>query len=183
MARYRFWIHDKDEDGKPLDAEIVKAAEEIAPTLADYRRKELRDKSTANTLPQSAVEAASRAERANPIENPTGYITSTYRHLVDHFLKRQQRIVLVDDAFLETLADAMGGVSYEARINAHLDLNKLMTVMDPETKLICQKRYEGFSMLEIARERGVTPNCLSVRYSRGVKKACKKFTELQGGER
>ena len=88
MARYRFWIHDKDEDGKPLDAEIVKAAEEIAPTLADYRRKELRDKSTANTLLQSAVEASSRAKHAHPIENPTGYVTFVYRRLVDKFLCR-----------------------------------------------------------------------------------------------
>jgi DNA-directed RNA polymerase specialized sigma24 family protein len=183
MARYRFWIHDKDEDGKPLDPEIVETAERVAPRLWEYRRKELRDKSTANSLLQSAVESASKAKHAHLIENPAGYLTATYRHLVDKFLRREQRIVAVDDAFLETLVDAMGGVSYEARMNAHLDLNKVMEAMDPETKLICKKRSEGWSMLEIAKDRGVTPNCLTVRYSRGLKRACKKFTEQQGGER
>ena len=33
MARYRFWIHDKDRKGQPLDENILKTAEEIAPTL------------------------------------------------------------------------------------------------------------------------------------------------------
>jgi O-6-methylguanine DNA methyltransferase len=55
---------------------------------------------TANRLLQSAVEAASKAKRTRPIENPTGYVTFAYRRLVDKFLRRQSRIVPVDDAFL-----------------------------------------------------------------------------------
>src|SRR5690349_4750182 len=75
MTRYRFWIHDKDRKGQPLDEGILKAAEEIAPTLTRYRRDELDCESASNEILQSAVEAASNAKRRNHVENPPGYLT------------------------------------------------------------------------------------------------------------
>src|SRR5207247_11001636 len=69
MARYRFWINDKDRKGQPLDENILKTAEEIAPTLTRYRQQEIDCESTSNDMLQSAVEAASKATRRNRIEN------------------------------------------------------------------------------------------------------------------
>jgi len=102
MAHYRFWIHDKDRKGKPLDENILKTAEELAPTLTRYRRDELDCESTSNDILQSAVEAASKAKRRNHVENPPGYLTSIYKRIVDKFLDRHQRLVPVDDEFLKT---------------------------------------------------------------------------------
>ena len=87
MARYRFWIHDKDRKGQPLDENILKTAEEIAPTLTRYRRQEIDCESTSNDILQSAVEAASKAKRRNHVDNPPGYLTSIYKRIVDKFPK------------------------------------------------------------------------------------------------
>ena len=63
MARYRFWIHDKDRKGRRLDDDILKTAETLAPTLTRYRQQEIDCESTSNDMLQSAVEAASKAKR------------------------------------------------------------------------------------------------------------------------
>jgi hypothetical protein len=101
MARYLFWLHDKDRKGVPIDKTILKMADEISRDLARYRQEEVDCESTSNAMLQSAVEAASQATQNSRIENPPGYLTSVYKRIVDKFLLRKQRLVLVDDSFLE----------------------------------------------------------------------------------
>jgi len=171
MARYRFWIHDKDEKGKPLDEQLVKAAQEAAPTLTRYREEEINCDSTTNRILQSAVEAATRAQRSGPIENPIAYLTFTYKRLVDKLLNREKKVVPVDDSFLEDLANSNPNASFENAIHNRLLLEKLLNAMDPETRQICNWRLQGFSMNEIAKELHISPNSLTVRYTRGKEKA------------
>jgi RNA polymerase sigma factor (sigma-70 family) len=173
MARYRFWIHDKDRKGRPLDEDILKTAEDLAPTLTRYRRNEIDCESTSNDILQSAVEAASKARRTNHVENPPGYLTSIYKRIVDKFLDRQQRLVPVDDAFLEDLANVGQARSFEDVIHNRLLMEQLIDAMDPETRQICTWRLEGYSEAEIAKLLNTTPNAVSVRYTRGFRKAAK----------
>jgi RNA polymerase sigma factor (sigma-70 family) len=182
MARYRFWVHDRDRKGRPIDERMLKAADEIAPDLARYRQEEIDCESTSNSMLQSAVEAASQATHAAPIQNPPGYLTSVYKHIVDRFLARKKRIVPVEDSFLEDLANADSAGSSEDEIHNHLLIEKLLNAMDDDTRLICRWRLEGYSMQEIANELGITPNCLSVRYTRGLKKAAKDVLEKNQGQ-
>ena len=177
MARHRFWIYDKDRKGRPLDKKILKAAEKIAPTLTRYRHQELDSESTSNEMLQSAVEAASEATRRNRIENPPGYLTSIYKHVVDKFLDHHNRVVPVDDEFLEDLANSRNTDSFEDTIHTHLVLEKLMHSMDPEMRDVCEWRLQGRSVNQIAKTLGVSPNSLSVRYSRAVKKAVREVLE------
>ena len=173
MTRYRFWIHDKDRKGQPLDENILKTAEELAPTLTRYRRDELDCESTSNDILQSAVEAASKAKRSNHVENPPGYLTSIYKRIVDKFLDRHQKLVPVDDAFLEDLANDGQARSVEDALHNKLLMERLINAMDPETRQICTWRLEGYSEAEIAKLLNTTPNAISVRYTRGFKKAAK----------
>lgn len=174
MARYRFWIHDKDRKGHPLDQDILKTAEEIAPTLTRYRQQEIDCESTSNDMLQAAVEAASKATLRNRIENPPGYLTSIYKRIVDKFLDREQKLVPVDDEFLEDLANAGHASPLEDVIHNRLLLERLINSMDPETRQICSWRLEGYSEAEIAKLMNTTPNAVSVRYTRGFKKATKQ---------
>src|SRR5206468_837640 len=105
MGRYRFWIYDKDDKGRQLDREILKAAEEITPTLTRYRFQEIGCESMINTLLQSAVDAASKAVHRNPIMNPAGYLVAVYQRFADKYIEREKRVLCVDDAFLEHLAN------------------------------------------------------------------------------
>jgi hypothetical protein len=59
-------------------------------------------------------------------------------------------------------------------IHDRLLIEKLMQAMDPDTRRVCSARLNGYSMVEIARQPHVTPNCLAVRYMRGLKKAAKR---------
>src|SRR6185295_3713055 len=117
------------------------------------------------------------ATRVSQIENPIGYLTSVYKHLVDRFLARKKKLVPVEDSFLEDLANSEFSASFEDAIHSRLLLEKLLNAMDPDTRQICQWRLEGYSMHEIAKELQVTPNCLSVRYTRGLKKAAKEVLQ------
>lgn len=183
MARYRFWIHDKDRKGQPLDENILKTAEEIAPTLTRYRRQEIDCESTSNDILQSAVEAASKAKRRNHVDNPPGYLTSIYKRIVDKFLDRQQKLVPVDDAFLEDLANVDQVRSLEDVIHNRLLMERLIDAMDAETRQICTWRLEGYSEAEIAKLLNTTPNAISVRYTRGFKKAAKDALHRSRGSK
>ena len=183
MARYRFWIHDKDRKGQPLDENILKTAEEIAPTLTRYRRHEIDCESTSNDILQSAVEAASKAKRRNQVDNPPGYLTSIYKRIVDKFLDREQKLVPVDDAFLEDLANVGQARSFEDVIHNRLLMQRLIDEMDPETRQICGWRLEGYSEAEIAKLLNTTPNAVSVRYTRGFKKAAKNALHRYRGSK
>jgi RNA polymerase sigma factor (sigma-70 family) len=181
MGRYQFWVHDKDKKGQPLDEKFLKAADEIGPELARYRQQEIDCESTSNAMLQSAVEAASQATRSAQIENPPGYLTSVYKHIVDRFLARKKKLVPVEDSFLEDLANSEFVASSEEAIHRRLLVEQLLNAMDADTRQICQWRLEGYSMHEIAKELRITPNCLSVRYTRGLKKAAKDVLQRKQG--
>jgi RNA polymerase sigma factor (sigma-70 family) len=183
MTRYRFWIHDKDRKGQPLDENILQTAEELAPTLTRYRRDELDCESTSNDMLQSAVEAASKAKRSNHVENPHGYLTSIYKRIVDKFLDRHQKLVPVDDAFLEDLANNGQTGSVEDVLHNKLLMERLINAMDSETRQICTWRLEGYSEAEIAKLLNTTPNAISVRYTRGYKKAAKNALHRTRGSK
>jgi RNA polymerase sigma factor (sigma-70 family) len=171
MARFRFWVRDKDSKGEPIDDVIRKTAESIAPKLIHYRQREIGSEQTSNEILQSAVEAASRAKQRSHIENPSGYLARIYKRLVDKFLDRERKLISLDDEALEDLPNAGQAQSFEDAIHNRLLLEKLLNAMDEETRQICTWRLEGYSESEIAKLLKTTPNAVSVRYTRGLKKA------------
>jgi RNA polymerase sigma factor (sigma-70 family) len=180
MARYRFWRYKKDRKGRPIDKAILKIAEEIGRGLAPYGQKEVDPESTSNGMLQSAVEAASQATQNSTIENPPGYLISVYKRIVDKFLARKKRLVQADDSFLEVLANTKGSESFEGAMHDRVLIEKILRAMDPDTRRICQWRLLGYSMWEIAKKLKITPDCLSVRYRRGLKKAASDVLHQKG---
>jgi len=175
MARYRFWFHDKDRNGKPLDERILKAAEELAPSLTRYRHDEIESQSTANDILQDAVEAASKVTLTKGITNPEGYLTSIYKRLVDKALERNKKLIAVGYEFLDRLANTEYRTSFEDWMHNRIVLEQLMKLMDPDTRRICLWRCYGFSEREIAKKLQTTPNAVSVRFTRGYKEALQKL--------
>jgi RNA polymerase sigma factor (sigma-70 family) len=170
MARYRFWLYKKDRKGGPTDKAILKMSEEIG-DLAPYGQKEVDCESTSNGMLKSAAEAASQVRQNSTIENPPGYLRSVYKRIIDKFLARKKRFVPADDSFLEVLATTEGPGSFEDAMHDRLLIEKILKAMDPDTRRICQWRLQGYSMREIAKELKIKPDCLSVRYRRGLRKA------------
>ena len=183
MAHYQYWIHDKDTKGEPLDEDVLKTAKEIAPLLTRYRQLEIDCEATSNDMLQEAVEAASKAKRRNHIANLPGYLTSSYRHIVDKFLEHKKKLLAVDDEFLEDLANAQHAPSFEEWMHNRLVLEKLIKSMDQETQRIWGWRMEGYSESEIAKRLGTTPNAVSVRVTRGFKQATKDLFQGKRGSK
>ena len=174
---YRFWFHNKDDKGRPLDERLLKAAEEIAPALTRYREEELDCESTANELLQAAIEAGSKAKRTRPIENPIAYITSVYHRFVDNRLDRLNKVVLVDDEILEELGNSGRVESFEQQAHNRLVLEKVMDLMDPKTRQISIWILEGYTQKEIAKDLGMSPNSLTVEFNRGLSKTAKRIRQ------
>jgi RNA polymerase sigma factor (sigma-70 family) len=175
---YRFWFHNKDDEGRPLDERILKAAEEIAPLLTRYRHQEIGCESKANDLLQSAIEAASKAKHLKPIRNPIAYITSVYRRIVDVYLDRLNRVIPVDDDLLEELSDSGHVESFEDLVNNRLVIEKLMDLMDEKTRQMCIGVLQGYSQTEIAENLGMPRNSLSVEFNRGLKNGARKIRHI-----
>jgi len=62
-------------------------------------------------------------------------------------------------------------------------MERLINAMDPETRQICTWRLEGYSEAEIANLLNTTPNAISVRYTRGFKKAAKNTFHRNRGSK
>jgi RNA polymerase sigma factor (sigma-70 family) len=180
MARYTFWFHSQDHNGQPLDETMLATAAKIAPSLTRYRKHEVDCESTCNEILQDAIEAASHAARRNRIANPAKYLASIYKRLVDKHVERQKKLIPSDDLFLEDIANAARAPSCEEWMHNRLVLEKLLKLMDVETRRICRWRLEGYSESEIAERLGISPNTVCVRFTRGFKEAA---TELLHGKR
>src|SRR5574339_778469 len=97
MSPYELWLSETDQEGNPLDPEILRAARELGPTFFWYRQKEIGCESLTNTIAQAAVEAASKATHARPVENPKAYLLSVFTRKMNRFLARQARQIALDD--------------------------------------------------------------------------------------
>jgi RNA polymerase sigma factor (sigma-70 family) len=167
------WIAEQDQHGRPADPRFVKAAYALADRLLSYRHSELRDPSRAADLLEKAVHAASHADHREPVENFAGYLVRRFTGIVDAFLKRERRVEYLEP---QALADQYPTLNDELeRIENHIRLGEVMSFMDAETRRICVRVLDGYAMAEIARELGVTPNALHLRFRRGCKKAIERM--------
>ena len=176
MAPLPFWLRDKDKKSRPIDKTIFKVAEEIGPDPQRYRQEKVACESTSKAMLQPAA-AASQVVQTSKSENSLGYLTSVYKRTLDKFLAREKRLVLVIDSFLKDLANSERHPSLEDPIHNRLLVEKILKAMDPDTRRICQWRLQGYSMREIAKELKITLNCLSIRYTCGLKNATSKVSD------
>jgi RNA polymerase sigma factor (sigma-70 family) len=181
MRHYKFWFHERDKRGQPINESILKSAEKIAPLLTRYRIYEIDCLSTCNEILQEAVEAASHASHRNPIANPAKYLRPIYKRLVDKHIERKKKLMPSEDLLLEDLANSGRVLSYEKWIHNRLVLEKLLKLMDADTRQICRWRLEGYSESEIAARLGISPNTVCVRFTRGLHDAAERLQRKSKG--
>ena len=167
------WIREQDEHGRPADPRFVEAAYALADRLLLYRQSELRDPSRAAELLEKAVHASTHADHRVPVQNFTGYLVRRFTGIVDAVLKREKRVEYIDP---EVLEDRYSALHDELKqIENRIRLDEVMSFMDSETLRICFRVLDGHTMADVARELGITPNALYLRFRRGCTKAIERM--------
>ena len=167
-----FWIRDRDDDGRPVDPRFLEAAYAIGGELLRYREHELRDEHRAVELLEQAVHSANRSRHKKPVANFTGYLVQRFTSIVDTVLRRESRVQYQESQKLEechVLEDEL------ERWHNDLRIAEALSVMDDETRRICIRLMAGYKLSEIARELGVTPNSVYLKFRRGSANALKRL--------
>jgi hypothetical protein len=167
------WIREQDQHGRPADPRFVQAAYTLADRLLGYRQNELQDPSRAAEFLEKAVHASSHADHREPVQNFAGYLVRRFTGIVDAFLKREKRVEYVDP---QALANRYSTLHDELeQIENRIRLDQVMSFMDSETLRICFRVLDGHTMADVARELGITPNALYLRFRRGCTKAIERM--------
>ena len=164
----RIWIGPADEEGSPIDPRLEEAAYALEQIALAYRRDELGDEACASALLEAAVQIGSRAGPRARIDSPSAYLRKIFVRLVDAEIDKRCRLVSIEAVEIDERFPATDGRIED--IERSLLIETLLDRMDARTLQIVEARMIGMSMEEIARALGVTPNCVSQRLKRGLKR-------------
>jgi DNA-directed RNA polymerase specialized sigma24 family protein len=164
-----FWIRPVDEEGFEVDPRFVEAAHQKASDLRAYRADELLDGAIRAELVETAVYAASRARRGEPVRDAKRYVFATFARLVDERITRDRLISHEVPEKLEQLSLASSSAPRD--IEHRILCDEILGAMDPEDRWAWERRVIGYEIREIATELNITADCLSTRMRRGLRQA------------
>ncbi len=171
-TRIFFWIRPVDDKGFAVEQAFADAAYSKAQELRLYRWRELNDEAVRADLVERAVYAASRAQRAAPIDDPKGYIYTAFTRLVDRYISKQS-VSRQPESEIEQLPEA--GIYATSGSLGDLDdailRSQILKAMSPEDRWAWERRLLGYEVQEIAAELRVSPDCLSTRLRRSAREA------------
>jgi RNA polymerase sigma factor (sigma-70 family) len=164
-ARLALWISPVDERNLPVDPVFVQAADQVGVDFFLYRARELNDESLALELAERAVHRASRAKRCGPLRDAAAYLARTFSNLVDHELERARRFTDLTEGVMRAVGRNTARES-ALELDQSIESQELLNSLDETMQFVVWRLYWGFSIGEVAKELGITPNTLSKRLSR-----------------
>ena len=171
-----FWIRPVDEEGQPVDPELAQVAYSKGEELRVYRRRELTDDAVRADLVERAVYTTSRIRRSTDIQEPAGYILTTFSRMVDRYIARANaRLQTAESELLDRYHSGAPvlsrSVTPEDLDNAVLAEQIINAIPADEDRWCWKCRLLGYEVQEIASDLNVSPECLSMRMRRSAKKA------------
>lgn len=120
---------------------------------------------------ETAVYAASRARRDDPVRDPKRCVFTIFARLVDERIAKDRLLNHQAPEELEQLsvASPVGPLNIERRILC----DEILDAMEPEDRWAWERRVLGYEVREIATELNVTADCLSTRMRRGLREAAR----------
>lgn len=171
---YEIWISEVDSSGAKRDPRVIKAAEKMRHFFLHYRQSELGCPSLANTLAEQAVDKVCSALKQESIQHPQAYLKTAFRHVVNCYLRRERRLVPIDSSDGH-VPDPLVSETDVEDLERLIQINEILTAMDPQTLSVFTARRAGYTGKEIARRLGMTTNALYTGYCRGLTHVIKKF--------
>ena len=164
-ARLALWISPVDERNLPVDPVFIEAANHVGVNFFLYRARELNDDSLALELAERAVHRASRAKRCGPLRDPAAYLARTFSNLVDYELERARRFTDLTEGVMRAVG-RNSARECALELDQSIESQELLNSLDETMQFVVWRLYWGFSIGEVAKELGITPNTLSKRLSR-----------------
>lgn len=168
-----FWIRETDENGFEVDRRFVEAAHKRARDLRAYRARELPDEAVRAELVETAVYAASRAKRNEPVRDAKRYLVATFARLVDERIAKDRLLDHHSPDEIEQIP--LASESAERNIERSIFCDEILTAMDAQDRWAWKRRVLGYEVQEIAEELNITADCLSTRMRRGLRQAARKL--------
>src|SRR5437868_8535215 len=176
-TRPLFWMDGKDPTGEPIDSALIEAARKIFERVEYLTELQLHDVARAPQILEQSVHdvaAAIRNKTAEDevVENLEAYLYRAVVRKINDIQARERRIEYVHSLeLLERLA-ARGEDDWVTAFQRDLQLEEILSHLDPRTREIFTRRASGDSWDEVAKAMGISggDNARSLfRY--GVRKA------------
>jgi len=174
------WIQPHDKLGKPIDADLLAAAQRNWRRVIAYARRLGQDASIAADELESAVHSLSSLLERHPrfrerIKNLDDYVFWVAAHRLSRSAAKEPAVTYVgslDD--LNSLRDAQDS-NWVSRLEDELFLKELTGYMSERTRCLFSLRQMGWSWENIGRNFGVSANVVQVQFNRGVARARKRI--------
>lgn len=162
------------DNGCKVDVRFAQAAYQKARDLRRYRGDKLQDEAVRAGLVEKAVYAASRAGKSVPILDAKAYVFTTFARLVDEYIAKDDRLNIQTTERLEELPVRVLQSRFDS-LEDRVYRREVLDAMRPEDRQLWEKRMLGYEIEEMAKDLGVTSDCLSARARRGLEYALRKL--------
>jgi DNA-directed RNA polymerase specialized sigma24 family protein len=178
-----FWIRPSDDEGFRADERFVSAAYLKAEDFGRYRRTELTDEAIRADFVEKAVYSASRADRAEPVRDPSAYLFTVYSRLIDAYIAKHNVVSHSAGVDLERKhslpqPQAQTPTGPESAILRE----QVLSAMSAEDRWAWERRLAGYEIQEIAAELKISANTLSTRLRRAASEVGRVLRVNRGRE-
>lgn len=174
------WIQPHDKLGKPIDADLLAAAQRNWRRVIAYAKRLRQDVSIAAEELEGAVHSLSSLIERHPrfrerIKSLDDYVFWVAAHRLNRGAAKQPTVEYVGSlADLNALRDAKDS-NWASRIEDELFLKEVTGYMNERTRYLFSLRQMGWSWDGIAENLGISANAVQVQFNRGVVRARKRI--------
>jgi hypothetical protein len=188
-----FWIENVDEEGAPIEAELLEAARCTWRRVLAYAQRQGQDASRTAEIFESVVRLLSKALRrrsglGGEIRRPDEYLFRAFTRRFNRLLAKEPKITYVGSTdALESLAGARDE-DWVSTLENEVLLKETISYMNKRTRRMFFQRQCGYRWYEIAPRLGMTVNNAQVQFGCDLRKIQerilrRKVNKLSSSER
>jgi len=175
-----FWIRDKDDFGRPLNPDVLSAAERIWERVLYLAESKLNDRTRAAEVLELTVLAVSRALRRRgrePVRDLDAYLYWACSRRFDRIATKESRVQFGHDPGHLELIAANAVDCWVDEFHDEFQLEELLSCMDARTRRLFAQRCQGYSWQETAEQMGyLNGHSAEVQFWKGVGAARRRFS-------
>lgn len=180
------WIQNLDKRGRPIQGELLEAAQRDWKRVLSYARRHRQDAAFAAEVFETVVHSLSSALRRHPhpdrsIKNLDNYLFWAFARRLNRLLAREPAVEYMGS--FDDLQSLKGthDADWVSRVHNELLVKELQSYMSARVRHVFFLRESGYSWGEISRKLGIKADNLWFQFRYGIGKARKRI--LRTGHR